>query len=236
MHVAFAVFVFLLVALQETLSRGVFGATQTESELIVAGAMLAAAGIILRGDIRYLIAPPPGPLYGSVDCGWSIGRSVLGCLLAPLILIVPILWVGGVADLDQRAVLWIGDVTPVAVVIALASGVFFREAALSAFGGSAPHAAFASGLAVFVMAMGAGLQMALLAAASGVYLMALRLIGCNILVLTGLHVLLVVAVADLGPVSLSWTYVILFTSVATGLAIALLKSFRQIDKGVFAYA
>ena len=235
-HVAFACLLFIVVATQETLRLGVFGATGVETSLITSAVLMIAALVLLQNDAKFLFSAPKQSLYGSADALWSLPRSVLGVLAAPLLLVVPLGWSGGGDNPVELAMGWAGDLTPVLIFGAVAQGLFFREAALKAFRGSPARATVASVLAIFVLTMGSGPEAAVLAAGSGLYLMALRLIGCHIVVVSLAHAVLLVAVHDLAPIAPGWDYVILFTVVSATMSLALMNSFRQMRQGVFAYA
>ena len=237
-HIAFAVLVFCLTALQETQRLGALGVTGEEAQLVVLLALCAGAALILLGDLKYLLRAPKGLLYKTPSTIWTPARTVLGVILAPLILAIPLAWHGTLpsTDLFQLPLGWARDLSVFALLTALAHGLFFREAALKAFAAMPMGAVLASALAVFVFALPAGPMLATLAAASGVYLMALRLIGCHIFAVSALHAVIVIALADLGPTELDWSYVTLFTAAATVLSLLTIKIFGQIEQGDFEYA
>ncbi len=74
-----------------------------------------------------------------------------------------------------------------ALFVAIAHELFFRETVIKAFAESTPAMVMASALAYFTVSLPGGLALALIMTGSGLFFLTLRLIGTNILVVAGLH-------------------------------------------------
>lgn len=232
MPIVFGITFFLYVGLTETLRHGVFGLNQQEIATTSYMALAFCALVLLRADVVFLLRRPRGALYGAARYLWSWPRSVLGILLAPLILIVP---VGFGASLTQIKLAF-GQIDLLSeamlfqtLAVALSIELFFREAALKAFAGNLGALVLASGLVSFIHALPGGAHVALMAAGLGLWMLALRLMGTNILVVAAIHgALWVMLNRVLTPAVTGaeiWTYAICFTVAAAGLGLIAVNLF-----------
>ena len=190
MHIAYAVLFFFYVGLCETLRHGVFGLSPSETTGMIYGTLVLIALLILRGDVVFLVRRPTLTLYGSEMLTWSWRGTLLGVLLAPLLWSVPVL-----IALAQGQVAY-APITPEAFVqllagpvlaVAVAEELFFREAAIKAFQGTTAGVFLISALAFFIFHLPQGVPAALIWSGMGLFLLSLRLIGTNLLVVALIH-------------------------------------------------
>lgn len=218
MPIAFAVCFVLIAGLSEVLRQGVFGLGPVEIAAMVYGAFALAAAFILRTDIIAIFRPSENGLYGHARLGWTWRRTMTGLVLAPLLCLVPL---GFAAATGQTPALP-DRLEPLAVAFftqsllpALCAELFFREAAVKSFGDSTAAMVIASCLAWFTFCLPQGLEPALIAAGTGLWLLTLRLIGTNILAVAAIHAALVVAFDGVIPLDLGGmeirVYAICFT-------------------------
>ncbi len=235
--IVFGICFFLYVGLTETLRHGVFGLNQQEIATTSYAALAVCALVLLRADAIFLLRRPTSTLYGETRNLWSWSRSALGIVVAPLILIVPVAFGASLTQIKFGAATW--DVLGEAflfqtVVIALSVELFFREAALKAFSGSVAALVMASGLASFIHALPGGAHVAVMACGLGLWMLALRLIGTNILVVALIHGALSVALTKVMAPAVSgaeiWTYAIWFTVAAAGLGLIIVNLFASRTK------
>lgn len=235
--VIFGICFFLYVGLTETLRHGVFGLNQQEIATTSYAALALCALMILRGDAVHILRRPEQPLYGDPRLAWTWTRSVLGLLLAPLLLIVPLAFGASLVEIrfDAAGLEVLGEALLFQTfVVALSAELFFREAALKAFSGSLGAMLIASALASFIHALPAGGAAALIACGLGIWMLALRLIGMNILAVALAHGFLTVVLSMiLSPAAAGqeiWTYAISFTVVSAGMFLTVVSLFAPRNK------
>lgn len=235
--VVFGICFFLYVGLTETLRHGVFGLSQQEIATTSYAVLAFCALIILRTDAIFVLRRPNGSLYGEPRLVWSWTRSLLGLLMAPMLLIVPVVFGASLIQIkfDAATLGFLGDTLLFQTfVVALSVELFFREAALKAFGGNFGALLVASALASFVHALPLGGADALIACGLGIWMLALRLFGMNILGVALVHGVMTVVLAKIlvpavaGPEI--WTYAISFTVVAVGLFLTVVSLFAPRNK------
>ncbi|MEC7259773.1 MAG: hypothetical protein VXW58_18335 [Pseudomonadota bacterium] len=186
MAVAFSIAFFAYVALVETLRNGVFGLSSFEITIIGHFALLLAAVALLRGDLALVVRRPRRSLDARTGRDWTIGRSLLALLLAPLLLVIPLAYgaVTGTVTLGALPQMLTAEQITAALAVSFVLNLFFREAAVKCFGGRGLALFLASGLACIIYALPQGPWAALIAAGSGIYYLALRVSGGNMLVIT----------------------------------------------------
>lgn len=234
MHIAFATCFFLIVGLNETLRQGIFGLNPSESTGMTYGAIAFCALVLLRSDIVWVVRRPDHALYGDTRLNWTWRRTALGVFLGPLIWIVPLAYGFALIQINLNPV---STETLVQVLlmnillIGLAEELFFREAAVKAFGEDIRAIYVASTLAFFIFYLPGGVPAALTAAGLGMYYTTLRLIGTNILCVAVLHGVTTVAFAQIFALDLTpaeqWPYAIYFFSAAAILSLVIFSLFSQ---------
>ena len=194
MHLAFGIAFFLLVGLSETVRRGVFGLTSSEITGISISLLLAVSLLFLRSDVIYIFrsegAKQSVRLPEDRVLPWTWKKSVLGLFLSPLLLLPPLFWGIALIQINLRSfesLIFNGELLALTLVSAVAYELFFRETVIRAFRGSMTAIVLASSLSYFTFWMPAGLETALLATGSGLFYLALRMIGVNILIVAVIH-------------------------------------------------
>lgn len=232
MHIAFAVIFFLLIGLSESLRLGFIGLNPSEATALIYASLAFGAVLILRTDCLFLLRQPKQPLYDNPRLGWTWKRTVLGLCLAPVLCLLPILY--GLTLIQIKFFVVPADLLIEAIVyqvafVALAENLFFREAAVKAYGRDVSAMFVASGLACFIFYYPEGLGAAMMAASIGVFCLALRLIGTNILAVALAQGALHVVLTQLIPLQLGraqmWPYAIYFTVGTVVLALLVVNLF-----------
>ena len=229
MPIAFALTFFVYIGLSETLRHGVFGLSASEIETMLHGLLPICALLLLRSDAIWLIRRPKSELYGDPRLTWTWGRSLLGLVAGPVILLaVPLaygLWREQVSIQPLNPEALADGLLYQTVVVALGVELFFREAVVKAFAGHGVYMVLASVLACFVYHVPEGLPQAMAAAGAGLFYLALRLAGVNILAVALVHAVVVLAQGQIIPLSVPgsemWTYAICFTVAAAVLSLTL---------------
>ena len=232
MPVAFAICFFLVVAVSETLRQGVFGMSPVEISTTTYAGLALAALIILRSDLSYVFRRPDLPLYGNAGLNWTLPRTALGLILGTLIVILPAAVGVTLIQINLGSVLagiFADALVYQAMIVALSVELFFREAAVKAFQDHLGAMILASTLAYFIFRLPDGLAPAVLSGASGLYFMALRLIGTNILVVSAISAAFGIVMTRFvlghlaGPEI--WTYAIYFTAAVVIVSMTVLSLF-----------
>lgn len=246
MHIAYAIGFFVFIGLCETLRHGVFGLTTWETSGIVNGVLVLLAVVILRSDLIGMLRPPRNWLYGNRRLIWSWERTALAVVLGPLLWVVPALYgyaVAGVAvELRPVPAETVMELLAVQVLlVALAEEVFFREAAVKAFGTSIAAIYLVSVLSVFIFHMPQGAPAALIAAGAGMFYVTLRLVGINILMVALVHGATNVILSDVVVVGLTtadtWPYAGYFFAASALLSFATFHLFAiKPSRSKFQYA
>lgn len=232
MQIAFAVFFFVFVGVCETLRRGVFGLSPSDTPGVICGVMALGALLLLRSDAIYTIHCPQIPLYGNERLNWSWPRTVLGVLLAPLLCIVPIAYGFALIQINVNPIgpdLLVQALLVQVLMVTIAEALFFREAVIKAFGRDMLPVYVISTLAVFIFYIPSGVPGALIAAGAGMFYLTLRLIGSNILVVAVLQGATVVLFGEVLALDLSqsqlWSYAIYFISASAALSLLIFMLF-----------
>lgn len=184
MPIAFAICFFIFVGLSETLRQGVFGLNPSETDATLSAALLLCALIVLRTDIVHTVRQPKYAIYGRPSLNWAWSRSVLGLVFGLGLIILPVAISSTLIQINFEEIFVASEIELLVlqgIAAALCIELFFREAAVKAFAGHFGAMALASTLAYFVFRLPLGLADALIAAGAGLYLLTLRLIGTNIL-------------------------------------------------------
>ncbi|HBS51207.1 MAG TPA: hypothetical protein DEA05_14515 [Rhodobacteraceae bacterium] len=189
-HIAYSVLFLLFVGLSETMRHGVFGLTPSEMSMLSHASLLLLALILLRGDVVFLLRRPGHDLYDDRRLGWSWRRTALGLAVAPALWIAPVSWAlaSGEPPFTPFAVqnMPAGTVATL-LVFALAQTLFLREAAIKAFHADIRAIYLVSVLSCFIFYLPQGLPAAMVGAGVGAFLLTLRLIGTNPLVVACIH-------------------------------------------------
>lgn len=232
MHVAYAIVFVGLVAFIETVRHGVFGLSPSEITGTTYGALALAAVLLLRSDAIYTVYRPRHALYGDTGLNWTWPRTALGLFLGPLLWVLPAAY--GVALIQINVVPAVTAAMVQAallqmVLVGVAEGLFFREAAIKAFAGNRGQIYVVSALAVFVFYFPAGAPQALIASGAAIYFLTLRLIGTNILAcaaIQGATVVVFTQMLDLGLTQAElWPYAAYFLGSATALSVLIFMLF-----------
>lgn len=234
MHIAFAVVFFVFVGLSETLRQGIFGLNATEIAGITSGALLFSAVFILRGDIVFLLRRSRQDLYGDARLNWTWPRSGLGLILGPALWILPFIYGSTLIQINFTSISLDTLITALAtqvLLVALAQELFFREAVVKAYQSSTRAIYLVSGLAFFIFYVPQGVPAAMIAAGMGLYLVALRLIGTNVLVLALIHGATSVMFTNVLALGLTgrdqWMYGAFFLAGAALLSLIVHQTFSQ---------
>jgi hypothetical protein len=125
------------------------------------------------------------------------------------------------------------------LLVALAQELFFREAVVKALKSNTGAIYFVSGLAFFIYYVPQGVPTAMIAAGMGLYLVALRLIGTNVLALAVIHGATVVMFTNVLPLGLTgrdeWMYAAFFLAGAALLSLIVHQTFSQ-KRSAYIYA
>jgi hypothetical protein len=207
--------------------QGVFSMNSVETQTVIHVAAAALAVLILRYDLALLVRRPVASVDGSIPGEWGLWRSLLGLALGPLLLLAPLAYLmlnaQALPDKGALAGMVSGAFAPLmikAILLAVCVELFFREAALKAFGENVAVLFIASALATFVFYLPGGFPSALVAAGAGVYYMTLRLIGAHILAVALVHALIAGGLAVFAPfVAETWNSAIYFTVAAAALSL-----------------
>lgn len=218
MPIAFAICFLFYIGLTETLRHGVFGMSASETESIIRTGLVLCAVFLLRADLLYVVRRPHRSLYGDSRLNWTWPRSLAGLLFGPLLLAVPIGY--GIATLQVSYQPVVAEDVIEALLyetlfVALAAELFFREAAVKSFSGHPVAMILASVLSYGIYHIPDGAPAALMAGGAGLFYLALRLAGVNIMVVALVHATINVAQNQVFPLSTPgsemWTYAIWFT-------------------------
>lgn len=232
MHIAFAVIFFLLIGVSESLRLGFIGLNPTEATALIYACLAFGAVLILRNDCLSLVRSPKRPLYGNPRLHWTWKRTVLGLFLAPLLCLLPILYGLTLIQIKFFVIpteVLIEAIAYQVVFVALAEELFFREAAIKAYGQDIRALFVASGLACFIFYYPTGLGPAMMAGATGIFFLSLRLTGMNILAVALAHGTLSVVMTQVIPAQVGraqmWPYAIYFTVSTLILALVVVNLF-----------
>lgn len=186
MAVAFSITFVAYVALVETLRNGVFGLSGFEVTVIGHFALLLAAVALLRSDLALLVRRPRQSPDARLGADWTVGRSFAALLLGPLLLMIPLVYgaVTGAVTLSALPKTIAAEQIAAALAASFVLNLFFRETAVKCFGGRGLALFLASGLACFIYALPQGPWTALIVSGSGIYYLALRVSGGNMLAIT----------------------------------------------------
>lgn len=242
MHIAYALAFFVFVGLCETLRHGIFGLTSYETTGIIYGTLILLALLMLRGDVVNLLRQPQNGLYGRMRLEWSWRRSLLGIALLPLLWAVPIFYGMTLMQINFQTVSADKLIELLAVelfLIAMAEELFFREAAIKAFGADLFAVFLVSGLCSLIFHMPAGVPAAVIAAGSGLFYTALRLSGTNIVIVALAHAATTVMFTQVLTLGLTgpdeWTYSMTFFSASAALTFFIFYVF-SVNRRRFDYA
>ncbi|MEY8827590.1 CPBP family glutamic-type intramembrane protease [Sedimentitalea sp. XS_ASV28] len=232
MQVAYAIMFFILVGVSETLRHGVFGLNPADTTTIIYGALAICALLLLKSDLITTIHRPVEPLYGSDRLNWSWRRSMLGVFLMPLLWIVPVAYGFALVQLDIHPIASttvLETLLTQVLLVAVAEGLFFREAVVKVFGREILPVYLISTLALFIFYLPSGLPMAMIATGSGIYYLTLRLIGTNIWVVAALHGVTLILFGKVLSLGLSqeqfWPYSIYFMIASAALSLLVFMLF-----------
>ena len=241
-HIAFAIAFFVFVGLCETLRHGLFGLTPYETTGIIFGTLAVLALLILRGDVVFLLRSPRNELYGNPDLGWSWRRSLLGLMFVPLLWLVPAIYGAALIQINWQPISsdeLVGLLAFHVFFIAFAQEAFFREAAVKAFGADVSAMFVVAGLCSFIFHMPEGMPAAMIAGGAGLFYMALRLIGTNIIVVSvghGVTSIVFTSVLSLGLTGQdAWIYAATFLTASVVLAVSIYSVFTS-NRRRFEYA
>lgn len=234
MQIAFAIIFFITVGLSETLRQGFFGLTPSDMKAIIYGALILGALLLLRGDIISTIRRPRQPLYGHEHLNWTWPRTLLGVFLGPLLWALPAAYGFAVMRLDVNPIvpdLLISAIVLQVFLVGIAEGLFFREAAVKAFGADAMQTFAISTLALFIFYIPLGVPEAMIAAGAGLFFLTLRMIGSNVFVVAVIHGATVVIFGQVISLALTeaemWSYAVFFASAATALSLTVFMLFAS---------
>jgi len=236
MPLGYALVLFAVSGVALLVRGGAVVTTPLGGAALVGAAMVIAALLILRAEAYRLFVPIRGALYGHRGIGWSWRRTAWLALLAPMAVGLPMLCAASVVSFQSYAATFASLSVAVLVqtlLFAVPQALFFREAAVRAFGAAVPLAFLMSALATLVFFLPTGLAGATLAAGSGTAAMALRVAGMNIFgvaVIQGLSTVVFgrVVVAQVDETTL-WPYILAFL-VGCGLFSALVLTGRRLSR------
>lgn len=237
MRIAFAILFFVFVGLCELLRLGFIGLSHSETSGITYGALAVCAVLILRSDVIYTMYCPDHALYGNERFSWIWSRSVLGLFLGPVIWMVPAAFGFALMQINVSPVVadvLFRSVLVQVLLVGFAEGLFFREAAIKAFGEDTLALYVVSALAVFNFYIPTGVPQAVIAAAAGLYFLTLRLIGTNILVVALVHGVTVVLFGQVISLGLTqadmWSYAAYFAVASAALSLMVFTLFSNAGK------
>lgn len=183
MPLVFAIVLFAVAAIAECVRQGIVNLAPLASATLISAAMGFAALVLLGRDALHLVRPSASPLYGLSDLRWSWRRTGRLAIVAPLAILLPAAFAALVAPFHIVSPTALGLLAAFAVqtlVFAVPQQLFFTEAALKVFGPNLRLALAMSVIATAVFHLPGGLSGAVLAAATGLACIALRVAGMNI--------------------------------------------------------
>ncbi len=201
-----------------------------------------SALFILRADVVFALRPPSHDLYGDRRLNWTWSRTILGLFLGPVLWILPFAYGLTLIQINFPTFspeTLLSAFAAQVLVVALAQELFFREAVVKAFHGDTWAIYLISGLGFFIYYIPQGVPGAMIAAGSGLYLVALRLIGANVLALAVIHGATTVVFTKVLPLGLTgrdqWLYAGFFLAASVVMSVIVHQMFSQ-KRSAYIYA